>query len=114
MTLTIYHNPRCSKSRQALSLIEESGTKVDIVTYLTDPPSEEDLDQMLTKLDREPEQIVRRGEPLYKSDFKGKNFSRSEWIRILAQNPILIERPIVVKGDQAVIGRPPENVQKLL
>lgn len=114
MTITIYHNPRCSKSRQTLNLIEESGANVEVVPYLINPPSAEELDRILTKLDLEPEQIIRKGESLYKSDFKGKPYSRKEWIKILVKNPILIERPIVVKGNQAVLGRPPENVKKLL
>ena len=114
MTLTIYHNPRCSKSRQTLNLIKDSGVEVDVVPYLISPPSAEELDLILTKLALEPEQIVRTGEALYKSEYKGKKFSREEWISILVQNPILIERPIVVKGMDAVMGRPPENVQKLL
>ena len=114
MTITIYHNPRCSKSRQTLNLIQKSGAGVEVVPYLISPPSPEELDQILAKLNLEPEQIIRKGESLYKSQFKGKHFSRKEWIEILVRNPILIERPIVVKGNLAVLGRPPENVEMLL
>lgn len=113
MTLTIYHNPRCSKSRQTLKLIQESDFEVEVVPYLLQPPSHEELDQILLKLDLEPEQIIRKGESLYQSHFKGKHYSRKEWIQILVKNPVLIERPIVVKGTQAVLGRPPQNVKKL-
>ncbi|MFD2245409.1 arsenate reductase (glutaredoxin) [Pontibacter ruber] len=112
--LKIYHNNMCSKSRQTLQLLRESGQEVEVVEYLKHAPTEEELKEVLQKLQLRPEQLLRKGEKLYKEQFAGKQFSDAEWIRIMSENPVLIERPIVVKGDKAVIGRPPENVQALL
>lgn len=111
---TIYHNPRCSKSRSALAILEEKGIQPAVVEYLKTPPTREELRAILKKLDMKPEQIVRKGEDVYKQKFAGKALSDQQWLDALAQNPILIERPIVVKGDKAVLGRPPENVLALL
>ena len=112
--MKIYHNPRCSKSRQTLQLIEDKNEKVEIIEYLKTPPSKEELKNILKKLDKNAEDIIRKSEPIFKEKFQGKEFSEEEWLNILADNPILIERPIVVKGDKAIIGRPPENVLELL
>ncbi len=112
--MKIYHNPRCTKSRQTLDLIEQSGAKVEIVEYLKNPPTEAELSALLKKLGMAPEQIVRKSEEVYKKKFKGKQLSHAQWIAALVQNPILIERPIVVSGNRAVLGRPPENVRALL
>jgi arsenate reductase len=112
--LTLYHNPRCSKSRSALAILEEKGIRPNIVEYLKAPPTREELRAILKKLGMKPEQIVRKGEDAYKQKFAGKTLTNEQWLDALAMNPILIERPIVVKGDQAVLGRPPENVLKLI
>ena len=112
--LKIYHNPRCMKSRQTLELIRESGTEVEIVEYLKDIPSAEELKALLSKLGLQPQQLLRKGEAIFKAEFKGKEFSDDEWVDIMIANPKLIERPIVMKGDKAVLGRPPENVNELL
>ena len=112
--LRILHNPRCGKSRQTLKIINESGNEVEIIEYLKDTPSESELTSVLLKLNVSPLEIIRKGEPIFKENYRGKSFSDEEWIKILVKNPILIERPIVVKGDQAILGRPPENVRKLL
>lgn len=115
MRATIYHNPRCSKSRQALALLQEAGVEAEVVEYLKSTPSAADLDAVLTKLGLAPEAIVRTGEDRYAElGLKGKALSRAEWLDVLAANPILIERPIVVAGDRAVVGRPPEKVKELL
>lgn len=114
MTITIYHNPRCSKSRQTLALIEEQGIKPDIIEYLTSPPSEAELENILTMLGREPEEMLRRGEDEYKQYFAGRDLSRAEAIRLMVQHPKVIERPIVVNGDKAAVGRPPESVLDIL
>lgn len=106
----IYHNNRCSKSRQTLELINNSGQEVEVVEYLKQGPAADELKDLLQKLNMTPEQLVRKGEAVYKEKFAGKKYSDEEWINILVNNPILIERPIVVKGDKAVLGRPPENV----
>jgi arsenate reductase len=113
-TITIYHNPRCGKSRSALTLLEEKGVRPHIVEYLKTPPTKEELRSILKKLGMGPEQLVRKGENVYKEKFAGKQMTDEQWLEALAKNPILIERPIVVKGDRAVIGRPPENVLELL
>jgi arsenate reductase (glutaredoxin) len=112
--LKIYHNPRCQKSRQTLQLIQDSGAEFIIVEYLNDIPTEDELKSILQKLGIPAVALIRKSEQLYKDDFKGKQFSEVEWIRIMIENPKLIERPIVVKGDQAVLGRPPENVKVLI
>ena len=112
--MKIYHNPRCRKSRETLSLIKEKEDDVTIIEYLKDPPTEEELRHILNLLDKKPLEIIRKGEKIYKEQFKGKEHSDDEWIRVMVENPILIERPIVVKGNQAVLGRPPENVNQLI
>lgn len=113
-SFSIYHNPRCSKSRSALAILEEKGIRPAVVEYLKTPPTKEELRAILQKLGMKPEQIVRKGEDVYKQQFAGKSLTDAQWLDALAQNPILIERPIVVKGDRAVLGRPPEKVLELL
>ena len=113
--MKIYHNPRCSKSRQTLAIIQESGVEPEIVEYLEEPPSAQELDRILTLLDKSPQDVMRNGEAIYKElRLADQTLSRVEAIQILVENPKLIERPIVVEGDRAVIGRPPENVRELL
>lgn len=114
MSLKIYHNPRCSKSRETLQLIEESGAQVEVVEYLNTIPSKEELTQLVEQLGIRPEQLIRKGEEVYKVHFKGKELSDAEWIDAMVTYPKLIERPIVVKGNKAVLGRPPQNVLELL
>ncbi|HHJ49838.1 MAG TPA: arsenate reductase (glutaredoxin) [Phaeodactylibacter sp.] len=111
--MKIYHNPRCSKSRQTLQLIKERGVEPEIVRYLDTPPTKEELRELLQKLGLKPEDIVRKKEALYKERYKGKTLSDEEWLEVLSQNPKLIERPIVVEGNKAVLGRPPERVLEL-
>jgi arsenate reductase len=111
---TIYHNPRCSKSRSTLSLLEEKGVEPEIVLYLETPPSARQIKELLRKLGISAAELVRRGEDEYKSCGLGKDSSETELIAAMAAHPRLIERPIVVKGGQAVLGRPPENVLELL
>lgn len=111
--MKIYHNPRCTKSRETLALLEEKGTSPEIILYLETPPTKKELQAILNKLGIKASQLVRKGEKIYKENYKGKDFTEAEWLDILVQNPKLIERPIVVKGDKAVIGRPPKNVADL-
>lgn len=113
-TMKIYHNPRCSKSRQTLAILQENGVEPEIILYLTDTPSREELQSLLKKLDMKAEQIIRKGEAIYKEKYKGKNLTEEEWIDAMVEHPKLIERPIVVNGDAAVLGRPPENVKILM
>lgn len=112
--LKILHNPRCQKSRQTLQIIEESGEMVTVVEYLKTVPSKEELQDIVNMLGIKPEDLVRKGEAIYKEEFKGKQLSSEEWIEAMVQHPKLIERPIVIKGNKAVLGRPPENVKALL
>ncbi|HLW30510.1 MAG TPA: arsenate reductase (glutaredoxin) [Brumimicrobium sp.] len=112
--MKIYHNPRCSKSRSALQLLEEKGIEVEVVKYLEDTPSVNELKSLLKKLNLKAEDIVRKGEADFKDNFKDKTLTENEWIAALIKYPKLIERPIFVKGDKAVVGRPPENVLELL
>jgi arsenate reductase len=111
---TIYHNPRCTKSRTTLALLTERGIEPKVVDYLQTPPTAKELKAIVGKLGIKPEELVRKSEDVYKEKFAGKTLTDAQWIQALAANPILIERPIVVHGDQAVIGRPPENVEKML
>lgn len=111
--LTIYHNPRCRKSRETLELIRESDNLVEIVEYLNDQLSAEELEELLEKLGMKAEQLVRKQEAVYKENYKGKQLSEQEWIAAMVEHPKLIERPIVVREDRAVLGRPPENVKVL-
>ena len=114
-TVTIFHNPRCSKSRQTLQLIREAGVEPDVVEYLTSTPSEAELDGILTKLNLEPLDLMRRNESVFNElGLADRVLTRDEAIAIMVENPVLIERPIVVNGGCAVIGRPPENVNELL
>jgi arsenate reductase len=112
--MKIYHNPRCSKSRQTLQIIKEKGTAVEIVKYLEDIPSEVELKSILKALGIEAKALLRMGEADFKENFKGKDLSEDEWIKAMIQYPKMIERPIVVKDNKAVLGRPPENVLDLL
>ena len=108
--MKIYHNPRCSKSRETLALIKDAGKEVEIIEYLNNRPSKEELVDVLQKLGLKAEQIIRKGEAAYKDNFKGKELSEKKWIEAMIRYPKLIERPIVIAGDKAVLGRPPQNV----
>ncbi len=112
--MKIYHNPRCSKSRQTLQLIKDAGAEVEIIEYLNTVPSAEELKTILMKLNLSPKDILRKGEAVYKEKFKTSNFNDDEWIKVMIEYPKLIERPIVVKGNKAVLGRPPENALDLI
>jgi arsenate reductase (glutaredoxin) len=111
---TIYHNPKCTKSRQTLALLQENGIEPTVVEYLKTPPTAAELKAIVAKLGIEPEQLVRKGEDVYKENFAGKTLTDAQWIDAMVKHPILIERPIVVSGTRAVLGRPPENVKPLL
>ena len=115
MSVTIYHNPRCSKSRQTLSLIQEKGIDINIIEYLKTPPNISQLKQILKQLGYEPRQLMRKSEQIYKDlDLGNENKTAEDLVNAMAQNPILIERPIVLSGEKAAIGRPPESVLNIL
>lgn len=113
MGVTIYHNPRCSKSRQTLALIEEKGVEAEIIEYLNTPPSQSDLKDIIGKLRIAPRDLVRKKEAK-EAGLDLATMSDAQVIKAMASNPAIIERPIVVKGAKAVLGRPPENVLTLL
>lgn len=112
--IRIYHNPRCSKSRGACTLLAERGLVPEVVEYLHTPPSADELRALLKKLGIPPEALVRKGEEVFKTHYAGKTLSEEEWIAALIAHPVLIERPIVVVGERAVVARPPEKVLELL
>ena len=113
--MKILHNPRCSKSRQTLALIQQAGVEPEVVLYLETPPTAGELDEILGKLDMEPADLMRRSEEVYRElGLAGQELSRQEAIDVLVNNPKLIQRPIVIAGERAVLGRPPENVKELL
>ncbi|MFY9976316.1 MAG: arsenate reductase (glutaredoxin) [Chromatiaceae bacterium] len=115
MAVTIYHNPRCSKSRAALKLIEERGIEPEVVRYLDAPPDASTLDALLTLLGLEPRELMRRKEPEYQALGLGDpSLSREALIAAMVSHPRLIERPIVVRDGKAILGRPPERVLDLL
>ena len=112
--MKIYHNPRCSKSRQGLQILEESKIKFEVIKYLETPVSEEEITDIIQLLGIAPIDLVRKGEAIWKENFKGKELSNSEIISAMATNPKLIERPIVINNGKAVIGRPPEIIKTIL
>lgn len=115
MSITIYHNPRCSKSRQALALLRDKGIEPEIVEYLKTPPDAATLAQLLDRLGLEPRELMRTREPEYKSSgADDPSLDRAALIALMVAHPKLIERPIVVSGKRAVIGRPPERVLDIL
>ena len=111
--LKIYHNPRCKKSRAGLQFIKDKTNDIEIVEYLKNPISEGELKELLMKLNKKPLDMIRTQEAIYKSDFKGKNFTDDEWVKIMIENPKLIKRPIVVKNNKAVWGDPAEELKIL-
>ncbi len=111
---TLYHNPRCSKSREALQILEDKGETIEIVRYLDNPPTPQELKQILELLGIKPIDLVRTNEPEWKENFKGKNLTDEEIIKAMIAYPKLIERPIAIHGTHAVIGRPPEKVLEIL
>jgi arsenate reductase (glutaredoxin) len=113
-TIRIYYNPRCSKCRETVALVSERDYDTELVEYLVTPPSKEELRSLLQKLGMKPHELVRRGEEAFKQHYAGRTLSDEEWLDALVAYPILIERPIVVRGSKAVIARPPEKVLALL
>lgn len=115
MSVTILHNPRCSKSRQTLALLKDRGVEPEIVEYLETPPTTEGLKAILEKLRLGPRDIIRKGESIYKElELGDSSLPDNALITAMVEHPILIERPIVVKGGKAAVGRPPESVLEIL
>ncbi len=115
MSVKIYHNPRCGKSRQTLQLLKEQGIEPDVIEYLKTVPSAQELDDILQKLGMEPRELMRKKEPEYKANgLDDTSLDRQALIAGMVNNPILIERPIVIANGKAAIGRPPEAVLAIL
>ncbi|GAB5450712.1 MAG: arsenate reductase (glutaredoxin) [Halioglobus sp.] len=112
--VTIYHNPRCSKSRNTLALLEENGVTPEVVLYLDTQPDAAEIRSLLKKLGIAAHELVRRGEDEFKASGLSADSSENDIIAAMAAHPRLIERPVVVKGNRAVLGRPPENVLDLI
>jgi arsenate reductase len=114
VALTIFHNPKCSKSRETLALLKHRGYSPRIVEYLKEPPTAAELAAIVKQLGIAPEALVRKGEDVYQSKYAGRRLTDAEWIAAMVKDPILIERPIVIMDGKAAIGRPPERALALL
>ena len=112
--IKIYHNNRCRKSREGLELLENSGKEFQIIKYLEDTPSKSELKEIIQLLGIKPIELIRKNEAIWKSDFKGKTLTDDDIITAMVNNPKLIERPIVINGNKAVVGRPPEVISEIL
>ena len=113
-TIKIYHNTRCSKSREAMCILDDLGEHVEIIEYTKTPLSETELAELIIKLGIKPKDLVRKSEELYKTKFTDRKMTPKQWIKAMIKHPEWMERPIVVKGDQAVIGRPPSLIIELI
>ena len=115
MSVVIYHNPRCSKSRQTLQLLTERGIKVRVIEYLKTPPGHKELQRILSLLKMQPRDLLRKQEPVYKTlGLSNASLNDRQVIEAMVENPVLIERPIVLANNRAAIGRPPEKVLEIL
>ncbi|MGM0582667.1 MAG: arsenate reductase (glutaredoxin) [Bacteroidota bacterium] len=112
--MKFYHNPRCGKSREALKLLQEKGIDPEIIEYLKNIPTHAELEDVLQKLEMKAEDLLRKNEKVFKEMYKGKDFNDAKWIEAMIAEPKLIERPIFINGDKAVVGRPPEKVLELI
>ncbi len=112
--IKILHNPRCSKSRQGLKIVENSGKEYEVIKYLDNPLSVKRLNEIIQLLDISPIEMIRKGEKIWKENYKDKKMTDAQLINAMVLNPKLIERPIVIHKDKAVIGRPPENITAII
>jgi arsenate reductase len=112
--ITIYHNPRCSKSRNALDAIRKSQKKYEVIEYLTDLFTEESLSRLIDSLNIKPDELVRKTESIYIENYKGKSYTNAEWIKILVENPKLIQRPIVETSSRAFVARDEQTIETIL
>lgn len=113
MSWILYHNNRCSKSRNAVQYLTEKGIDFTTVEYMKSPLNAEELAQILSKLRMKAEDLVRKNEAIYKEEYKGREMSEFQWIEAMIEHPSLMERPIVIHGDRAVVARPLEEIDKL-
>lgn len=112
--ITIYHNSRCAVSRKVLDMIKNSGEEYNIIEYLKNIPSIEEMKKLLIKLNTKPINIIRKDETVFKEKFKDKHFTDEEWLKIIREYPVLIERPIVESRHKAIICRPPEKLKEIV
>ncbi|MBS2096861.1 arsenate reductase (glutaredoxin) [Carboxylicivirga linearis] len=112
--IQIFHNPRCGKSRAGVKYLEDKGVEFEIFKYLDEPITPDELQEVLRKLGKRPLEIIRTKEDIFKEEFEDKELSDEEWILAMVEYPKLIERPIIINGDKAVLGRPAENIDSIL
>lgn len=113
-TITIYYNPRCGKCRDAAAIVSELGYSTELVRYLDAPPGKEELRSILKKLNMKPLELIRTKEAIFKEKFAGLDLTDEEWLNAMIRHPILIERPIIIRGDKAVVARPAERAREIL
>ena len=113
-TIRIYYNPRCSKCRETVALVNERGYTTELIEYLVTPPGKEELRSLLTKLSMKPQELIRKGEEVFRQNYAGRTLSDEEWLDVMVSHPVLIERPVVVRGNKALVARSPEKVLALL
>lgn len=113
MNVTLYYKPTCGTCQKVLKALQAKKLEITAIEYLKTPPSVSELDSILKKLKMEPQDLARKKEPLFQEKFANKTFTHAEWLKILHENPVLIERPIVVMEDRAVVARPPERLGEL-
>lgn len=112
--IRIYHNPRCSKSREGIKVLETSGQEFEVREYLKEPLSEKELSSLLEKLNFAPMELIRTDEKIWKEEYRDRDLNEDELISVMLENPKLMQRPIVEKNGKAVVGRPAENIEKLI
>jgi len=111
---TLFYNPRCAKCREAYDILNGQGCEIEIIEYLKNVPTEKELKEVLKKLGVKPQELLRKKEPLFVEKYKNKKLTDAQWIKVMHENPILIERPVAIYGNKAVIGRPAERVVEIL
>lgn len=109
-----YHNPRCRKSREGLSILEEKGVSPEVILYLKNHITKVELIDIINKLNIQPIDLVRKSESIYKEKYKDSSLTKEQHINMMLENPILIERPIFINGDKGIVGRPPEKVLEII
>ena len=112
--IKIYHNSRCGKSRSALQILQEKKIEFEVVEYLKEPLNQKQIKGLLKKLGLKAIELVRKNEDIYKNNFKDQLLTEKEWIKVLVENPILIERPIIESDEKAIIARPPELMEEFV
>lgn len=114
MNIQIYHNPRCRKSREALQYLKDKGIEPKIILYLQNPPTFDELKELIRKLKINPTELIRKKEKIFIENYSSSLLSDDEWIKVMTEHPILIERPIIISGNNAVIGRPKERIDEVI